>query len=219
MVELMLAMAFISVLLIVISMTVIQISHIYNKGITLREVNQTGRAISEDLTRTISGSAPFDIGSGPDSQLVTRDGGAAGRLCVGRVTYAWNTGSNTSNGSDVRFVKINDPGGSLCRQSPWTDIQVGEAFGSTDLLRAGDRDLVMHYFSVAKTADDPANSQALYALRFVIGTKESEFLNTNNTACRPPSETDSYAQSHCAVNRFEVLIRAGNKGSDSGGGA
>ncbi len=41
-VELLMAMSFIAVLLVVITLTIIQISGIYNKGLTMRAVNQSG---------------------------------------------------------------------------------------------------------------------------------------------------------------------------------
>src|SRR5688500_5939032 len=122
-IELMLSMTFISVLMIAIAMTTIQISTIYTKGITLREVDQAGRSASDELQRNIASSAPFDVTPQVDaspatatSKYVVRDGG--GRLCIGRYTYAWNYGKalkggagapailNTySDGSEVRFAK------------------------------------------------------------------------------------------------------------------
>lgn len=54
MVELMLAMAFVAVLLILIAVSIIYISRIYNKGITIRELNQVGRTVSDDLLRSVS---------------------------------------------------------------------------------------------------------------------------------------------------------------------
>lgn len=45
-IELMLSMTFLAMLMLVIALTTIQISNIYNKGVTLREVNQAGRSVS-----------------------------------------------------------------------------------------------------------------------------------------------------------------------------
>src|SRR5690242_17663820 len=119
-VELMLAMTFIAALLVAIAMTTVQISHIYNKGLTLREVNQAGRAVSEELQRSIGSSVPFNVDSAsPASRYIVRPGG--GRLCLGRYSYAWNYGAalrggggpaiynSYDDGSPVRFAKVNDP--------------------------------------------------------------------------------------------------------------
>ena len=54
-VELMLAMAFLAVLLVVITMTVIQISNVYNKGLTLRAVDQAGRTLQLGADRRYTG--------------------------------------------------------------------------------------------------------------------------------------------------------------------
>ena len=67
-IELMLAMAFVSALLIAVAMTVIQIASIYNRGITLKDVNQTGSSVASELQRNIAGSASFNINPGPGSR-------------------------------------------------------------------------------------------------------------------------------------------------------
>src|SRR5919199_356042 len=116
-IELMLAMTFISILLIAIAMTTIQISSIYNKGITLREVNQAGRSLSDEFQRSIANSVPFDVTPKIDnspatatSKYVVRDGG--GRLCLGDYTYAWNYGASIAGETSAPpiFNKYNDGG-------------------------------------------------------------------------------------------------------------
>lgn len=48
-VELSLSMAFIAMLLLGIALLTIQISAIYNKGLTMRSVNESGRLIAKDM--------------------------------------------------------------------------------------------------------------------------------------------------------------------------
>jgi prepilin-type N-terminal cleavage/methylation domain-containing protein len=50
-IELMLAMSFISVLLLSIAMVGIQAGKMYSRGIVLRDVNQAGRDISDTIRR------------------------------------------------------------------------------------------------------------------------------------------------------------------------
>jgi hypothetical protein len=57
-VELMLSMAFVSLLLLAIALLVIQISNMYNKGLTLRAVNESGQLIASDLQETLNTSVP-----------------------------------------------------------------------------------------------------------------------------------------------------------------
>jgi type II secretory pathway pseudopilin PulG len=220
-IELMLAMTFIAILLIAIAMTTIQISNIYNKGITLREVNQAGRALSDEFQRGVAGTAPFDVtpklnDANPTtlrSKYVQRDGG--GRLCLGSYTYVWNNGAALSgekvivneytDGQPVRFAKVQDAGGELCAVST-TKVNRDNA---TELLSTGDRDLVVHELTIVKTADDTSAGQALYTITFKLGTNDRQQLQASDASCRPPSDAVG-DEDYCSVNQFEVIARAGN---------
>jgi prepilin-type N-terminal cleavage/methylation domain-containing protein len=223
-IELMLAMTFISVLLVAIAMTTIQISNIYNKGITLREVNQVGRSLSDELQRSIASSTPFDVTPKVDnsaatatSKYVVQDGG--GRLCLGSYTYAWNYGEALTGGTgappifntyddntSVRFAKVPDASGELCAD-PELPI---ERDAATDLVSSGDRNLVIHNFTITLTSEDANAGQALYAISMVIGTNDHEQLLTGATSCKPPA-TGVGDEDYCSVNRFDLVARAGNK--------
>lgn len=217
-IELMLAMTFIALLLMAIAMTTIQISNIYNRGITLREVNQAGRSISDDMIRTIAQSQPFivDTADATSRYIVRTDGG---RLCTGRATYAWNYGAAIRSGTSyniysastdqIRFVKVNDPGGSLC-DNPNAAIVKSAA---TEMLNSGDRDLVVHKLTVLKGAEDLVIQQTLYSIGLVIGTNNAAQLVTNNTSCKAPSEGVGN-EDYCSVNQFDITARAGNKVQD-----
>lgn len=227
-IELMLAMTFISVLLIAIAMTTIQISNIYTKGITLREVNQAGRTISDDLQRSIGASAPFDLApTATPASYVTQPTG--GRLCVGKYSYLWNYGENIAQTGDatnldnhfddntvIRFVRVLDPDKSLCQKgtedgnTPSPEYPIPEKTKSVELLASGDRDLAIHNFTIAKTAEEAATSQAMYAISFVIGTNDQAQLTTNDASCRPPSDGVG-AEDYCSVNQFDIVARAGNQ--------
>jgi prepilin-type N-terminal cleavage/methylation domain-containing protein len=228
-IELMLAMTFIAVLLVAIAATTIQISNIYTKGITLREVNQAGRAVSDELQRNIASSTPFDVTPKVDtspatatSKYVKMDGG--GRLCLGNYTYAWNFGSALNGGAGapaiynqyigdatpVRFVKVSDASGALCAA---LDQKIDKN-AAVEMLSSGDRDLVMHSFTITKTSDDPNTGQAIYGISMLIGTNDKAQLLTNNTSCKPPAD-GAGNEGYCSVNQFDIIARAGNK---SGGG-
>jgi len=223
-IELMLSMTFISVLLVAIAMTAIQISNIYNKGITLREVNQAGRAVSSELQRSIASSVPFDVTPKSDnspgtenSKYVVRDGG--GRLCLGNYSYAWNYGKALVGGAGapaiynkyddntpVRFAKVEDAGGALCSD---VNLAVTKA-KATELLSTGDRELVLHSFAVTETSSDPSTNQALYAITMVIGTNDRQQLTTDDASCKPPSAGVG-DENYCSVNQWDIIARAGNK--------
>lgn len=223
-IELMLAMTFISVLLIAIAMTTIQISTIYTKGITLREVDQAGRTISDELQRSIASSVPFDVTPKVDvspatalSKYVVRDGG--GRLCLGKYSYLWNYGKAISaggtaifnkyaDGSTILFAKIADPGGALCTDPTLSPDKTKTEV--SDLLTSGDRDLVMHAFTITSRTSDKTTGQALYAISMVIGTNDTQQLTTDDTSCKPPTQ-GAGGEAYCSVNQFDIIARAGNQ--------
>jgi hypothetical protein len=222
-IELMLAMTFIAVLLIAIAMTTIQISVIYTKGITLREVDQAGRSVTSELQRAIASSSPFGVSdSAPGaSNYVAWESG--GRLCIGSYTYVWNYGENISSGagifnkyddgSAVRFAKVSDPGASLCSEEGVGEDTIPKA-SANELLSSGDRDLVLHKFSIKETQRDDTIGQALYAISMTVGTNDREQLTTNDSSCKPPSEGVG-DEAYCSVNQLDIIARAGNR---SGGG-
>jgi hypothetical protein len=231
-IELMLAMTFIAALLIAIAMTTIQISNIYTKGITLREVNQAGRSVSDELQRSIASSVPFDVtprvdwsSSTATSKYVLRAGG--GRLCLGNYTYVWNYGKALSGGTGapavfnqyigdntvIRFAKVLDPSGTLCTNVAQAVAVVPRA-NATEMLSSGDRDLVMHAFSIARTANDPGSNQSIYAISMIIGTNDSAQLTSNDASCKTPAAGVG-DELYCSVNQFDIIARAGNT---SGGG-
>lgn len=215
-IELMLSMSFVAMLLVAIALTTTQIMHTYTKGLTLREVNQAGRAISEDIERTIAETPLFKV----DSKYITKPGG--GRLCTGAYTYAWNYGKTKELGggktlpsaynryknskSVIRLVKVSDASGTLCAKmnDPIPDDQAKE------LLVAGDRNLAVQQFTITEGNRDDVSGQALYAISFTLGTNERAQLNASGTTCLPPS-VGSGNEDFCAVNQFDIIVRAGNR--------
>lgn len=214
-IELMLSMMFIATLMLAIAVTTLQISTIYNKGITLREVDQAGRSVSASLQRSIATTAPFDVtpstAAPSTSQYVKRTDG--GRLCLGGYSYAWTYGrfisspslNKYTSGGAVRFAKIPDTGGALCQGNPGP---INPA-GASELLSNGDRNLVVHSVTVTPGASDPTTGQALYIISLVIGTADTTQLMTGDASCKPPKDLAGM-ESYCSVNRFDIIARAGN---------
>lgn len=225
-IELMLAMAFISVLLLAIAMTIIQIGTIYNRGMTLKEVNQTARSISDELTRSMSSTEAFTL----TSKYITNSGG--GRLCLGQYSYIWNTGLAIQNSDQnltmiaapssnppekpIRFVKIPDASGIYCASDGTgllaRDVRPEDIDETVELLNAGDRTLTLHQFTVTSgtNAYDSATGQQLYNITFTIGTGNVSALNSNQTACLPPGALNSDF-AYCTVQQFSLVTRAGNR--------
>lgn len=230
-VELMLSMAFISVLMVAIAMTVIQIMSIYNKGVTLRSVDQAGRSISQDIKYTLSSSQILDVdsagASGNDFILQARLGDDAtaqpdgGRLCTGTYSYIWNTGKGMdyqinrfATGTDIiHLVKIRDNSKDYCNITTTPEVQQE---GASELLSSDDRSLVVQSFTISSAAADVAMQQALYQITLELSTGDETAidrptLTTMDAMCKPPSDVLSQ-RDYCAINKFDFTARTGNRG-------
>jgi len=220
MIELVLSMTFVSVLLLAIALTVIQISNIYNKGLTVKEVSQVGRSIASEIAQGVSSSSPFSIESGPGGRFISDTWG--GRLCIGQYSYIWNYGStlNESNPLDInkyatnpdslpsiRFAKVVDSNSAYC-EDPSSDI---DSSNVSELLYASDHDIVIHSFSIISepTAIDPRTKERLYNFTFFVGTNDGSALTNDRRDCKEPGEVGA-DPIYCSVQDFNVTVRAGN---------
>lgn len=80
-IELTLAMTFVAFILIFTTLTTIQMMKTYNKGVTIKEINQAGRTLTEDLSRSLTAGKASSVNLSYLDQ---------GKLCVGASTYIWN---------------------------------------------------------------------------------------------------------------------------------
>ncbi|MEI6850431.1 MAG: hypothetical protein WCK26_00510 [Candidatus Saccharibacteria bacterium] len=220
-IELMLAMGFVSALLLAIAMTVIQIGNIYNRGITYKNVNQVGGSIANELQRSIDSSSPFNVTPNGTNYI---DKPWGGRLCTGNYSYIWNNGSalsptlNTDRNiyktstNEINFVKIYDSQSTYCANP----LQKIDEVNAIELIDPGQYDLAIHGFSITSstTADDPNSGQRLYTVQFTLGTNNQNalFMDTldGKVKCKPPSDPNSDPQ-YCSTNGFTIVARAGNE--------
>jgi prepilin-type N-terminal cleavage/methylation domain-containing protein len=229
-IELLLAMTFISVLLLTIALTIVQIANIYNRGIILKEVNQTSRSMSDELDDAMRGSSTFSIDP-LARRYVTNEWG--GRMCLGQYSYIWNygtaldnvdsnrnqySGPNVSGNSvidsngttryEISLVKAPDAGGVYCIPNVSGAYPKVDPTGAVELLRRGDHSLMIHSFAVVSnaTSKDALSSQQLYKITFTLGTDGLDALNADQSACKPPGEAGSDLN-YCAVQQFTLVIR------------
>lgn len=210
----MLAMAFVSFLLLAIAMTVIQISNIYNRGLTLKEVNQAGDSIGVELRRAISNTQSFDI----SNRYIENNNG--GRLCTGQYSFIWNYGNNLTANPNLRnrysdiskpvikFIKVSDTGASYCSTNN-TVISNIDFNKSTELLDVGEHNLAIHDFVVNTygTASDGVTGQKLYNFNFILGTNDQNTINGNS--CRTPDDINADSV-YCYINQFDFTVRSGS---------
>lgn len=120
-IELSLSIAFISILLIGIASIVIHMTSIYQKGLTLRAINEVGQQIMEDMTRAVNGASYIvDVSKADENgdgyiddkeskeaiktyffEATKSDMGNEvqryGALCISNYTYVWNTAEVLNN--------------------------------------------------------------------------------------------------------------------------
>jgi hypothetical protein len=222
-IELMLAMAFITALLLGIALTVVQVGVIYNKGITVTEVNQAGRALSTEFSGSVSQSSKF---TKEDYYKPTTNGG---RLCTGQYSYVWNYEDVIQRGGEpltrlggsdkppVHLAKVRDSTQKYCEMSPSGELYKIQHISNTDapetteLLLNGERQLGMYTFDInlPEEGNDDRSGQKLYQLSFTIGSGESRGVTTDKTQCRPPADPLS-DPTYCMVQKFDLVVRAGN---------
>lgn len=208
-IELMLAMSFVSVLLVSVAMLTIQISRQYTTGATMKEVNQAGTEISDDIRRTlaetVTGRVKFTKSADPTAPTV---------LCTGQYSYIANKPDKDTvkvNGQAVRLAKVRDINGLYC-DSASTPIPPGSA---TELL-GGDRSLVIRDFSISNVVPAPGTplredydaGRMLYTVSLTISTGSTSEIVGNS--CRPPSDVASGAE-YCAIDTFSFVARIGNR--------
>lgn len=220
-VELMLSMAFISVMLIAIMLCVIQMTSIYTRGETLRQVNQASRSLAIDLRQSFgaAGVSAINLDRVNDK----------GRLCTGAVSYIWNT--LNADGTDKypnnvytgaaserpRFVKVIDIGGRYCRDNGGNGPINKAAAQPVELLQAGDRSLMVRKLSVTPAMSAGSITQRLYDVTVMLGTDNIREINTTTDSCNLDSEVvggtatpgSESNPDYCAVNEFSLTVRAG----------
>ena len=228
-IELMLAMGFVSTLLLAIAMTIIQVGKTYNSGLILNQVNQVGQTMSAEMQRSIqasSGLAPVRIGSTTTYQpsgTKYRVDEFGGRLCLGQYSYVWNYAKTVATGSDpqknkfenvsdgaINFLKVTDAGGYYCRGTDNKSPSVKKA-DAVDMLASGNRDLAIHTFNIQTSSSsiDTGSHQILYVVNFTIGTTDVNAIKSDYSACKDPSETGADPE-YCVIRQFTLAVRANN---------
>ena len=178
-VELMLALAFIAFVLMFAMTAIIDVMRTYNKGLVVKEINQTARTTMEDIAQQIRMAS---------ASTVNTSATAAGRLCLGGVSYVWNRTNATTNkystNVPVTLARVNDLGGSMCRQVAGTypNVPIAQA---TPLLSTK---VWVQTFTIQ-----------LYAAAGLA--KVNLELSTTEDSCRSGVESQ-----FCAVSKFATTV-------------
>lgn len=188
-IELTLAMAFIAFMLLFMVGAILQVTRMYVKGSAIRQINQTGRQVIEDMTDSLrKGSNPVYVAG-------------HNRLCAGGTSYVWNVGDTVTNrfdgessSSKLRFISAQDTEGGLCN-SPYTTIAKA---GSTDLVGP---DITVLRFSVSQQGSTP-----LYTVSLVLSTAGSNVASGGQST--PTGFACAADNQFCAFGDFTATAYA-----------
>ena len=213
-VELTLSMTFISVLLLGVALLTLQISTIYNKGMTVRAVNEMGQLVSSDIQRELNQSVATNVTEAGNTK--------GGRMCAGLTVYAWNYGGSLTKetggfneftsglgpaaDNPIRLVKF--PSGGLDYCTEVANKYPGIPTSAADLLSEGDVELALAAFNFSQSDVDGDGSglQKIYTIDIKIGSGDGNLASNVNGCAAPTNVDDSY----CAINSFSFTARAGS---------
>lgn len=213
-IELMLAMTFVSFLLVSIALLTIQMSTIYTRGLTMKEVNQSGAEIADDIRRTISESPLRNV------QAIKKGDHFA--LCTGSYSYITNSpkqlepgGSPTvkfsGSNAPVRLAKVRDISASYCTSNVLNaTTPVNLEAGAVELLGGGDRSLVVRELTLDRAtglSQDELAGRMLFTVRLTLSTGVDDEIK--NDTCRAPDDEKTGGE-YCAINTFVIVARVGN---------
>jgi Tfp pilus assembly protein PilE len=204
-IELSLAMAFVALLLIAVAILTINISQLYTKGTTIKDVNTTGRAIANDMKRTVNSSTAIDKTA---VKYIWPSSGQRknGAFCLGHYSYVWNSTNSVATKAQPRLAKVPDQTRAKCAANGSSQLSSAAEQSTAKYLIGDNSDLVVSDFNVVLTKKE--SNQQLYTVTFVLGTLTGAASGAINSAsCKVPTDKDSN-NDYCAINRFSLTMRA-----------
>ena len=196
-IELMFAMVFVAFIMIFIVTSIIQTMRIYNKGLAIRDINQSGRQLSEDMTRTLRYASATQVS-------LNGYNAAAQRICANGVSYVWNLEgaaglnqiNNYSDGdatTPIRFIRVDDRSGTLC-SNPTLAVP-----------KANSRDLLSSQLTVERLKFDSSEAGRIVTIDALISTDGENIpkpgVTPSGFECPDGSEG-----AFCAFGEFQTTV-------------
>ena len=220
-IELMLALSFIGILLVITVVTIIHVTNQYSRGITLKSINQAGRELGASMKRDAASATGIttlyvDPSQDTNSHL--------GRLCLGAYSYVWNTPEALRSGgpapalysdnkTPIVMARVPDVGGSFCAHKSTTDSSYPsnvDKNAATEMLPNTDGEYAIHNVTVASIPAAPTGAEpVLYDIKYTIGTNQDGTINTSMRCEAPDNATNNF--NFCSINEFEIMVQAGYK--------
>lgn len=221
-IEVTIVMAFVSVLILAVVFVTVYAGKMYAKGVTLKSLNQVGRDVSDSMRRDMSDANPGRVmyvatGTAPNQ---------SGRLCLGSVSYVWNSASllnaapsipklKRGDGKDVHLMRVIDPSSRYCTNAGGNTgypMSISSSENATEYLLSTDTELAVYSFNLNRIYNDASgtSSQGLFNVRMTLGTNEvgTTSASGSDVSCKAPSDNAANFD-YCSVRDFEFVMRAG----------
>lgn len=210
-IELTLALAFVGILLVAVVTVAVSLGNTYQRGITMRDVNQVGRQVMEQMRRDIANADPAEL-------EITPPIAGTVRLCTGSVSYIVNLATEFNDDSaelieyddrPVRLMRVSDGSGMNCAQDAdgkYPTTVVGD--NPQDLLvsqseAGGSNNLAIHQLTLTPVVGEVQNR--LYDLGLRIGTNDEGSVDGDKCQIGTPEADLRF----CVVYDFETIVRVG----------
>lgn len=224
-IELTIALAFLSVLLIAILTLTLAAGKMYVKGTTNKTINQSGREIQDIMRRDFLAADRSRISAVATEGSVGRN---SGRICLGSVSYVWNTAGmlNDKNadatnyqsririgsGEPVRLMRVVDANSDMCARNPATGrLPRTIAVSSTnraELLGGEGREFALYEVNITPIISEGV--RGMYRVKYTIGTNDIGTTEreggTGYVRCKPDA-TATANFDYCSVVDFDMMLR------------
>ncbi len=179
-VELLLAMAFFSFILLFITTGFLIINRSYNKGITVKLVQNEGRQAMDRLVREIRSTSVVTIDPGGQCITISSD------------SYYWSV---PVNGGALSPMKLIMASGESC------SVAMATATG-TDLLheRVG-----VQYMKVSRIADG-GNTTPFYEVHMILSTVETDLLEKTGLDASCLTQSASSGNQYCDFVELKTVV-------------
>ena len=224
-IELMLAIAFLGSIVLFATLTVVQSLSVYNKGVAIKQINQVGRTLIEDVNRLSGGGQ-----SGVASSFKIDDNDIAGYLCItpsgssDTRAYVWTDVLKEAAAINHTYVSPSAPrtpvslartnegvnGVSLCGLPSGSDTAVA-AGNITPLLNDQVRILSV---DITEDSDNASLKKIIFWIGTYGGIGAGAVPGTTpvfNDADRTWSCQGGNLGNFCAFGKFETIVYAPNE--------
>jgi prepilin-type N-terminal cleavage/methylation domain-containing protein len=138
-IELMFAMGLLATMVLCVAVLAIRITTIYEKSFTIKEIGLLGKAIIDDVSRSIGVATVSSLGVEENYYFERKDSGGQplyGAFCTGRYSYLWNT----NQGSMASYIywendaEVKDDGFRLIRVVDSSRYICGQRLGTREII-------------------------------------------------------------------------------------